>query len=229
MPVLCQIGSFPIYSYGVLSAAAVGLAAFLGWRRAKSFGFDASRAVDAVFLLFIAGMAGARLMFAIQHPSLYAGEPWRVLDLREGGLVWYGGFLAAFAAAFAVTGAFRWKRWAFADFIAPLAAAGHAVGRIGCYLNGCCSGINGHPVQLYEAGLLALLAGFLWSRTGRSRREGDLFLLYVLIYAAGRFALEFLRADQTRYASLSIPQFTSVVLFALAAFTWKLRHGSRKI
>lgn len=229
MPVLFRIGSFSIYSYGVLAAAAVALAAFLAARRSRIYGFEAARAVDAVFLLFIAGMAGSRLFFVFQHLELYGREPWRVFDLREGGLVWYGGFLLAFAAAFAMTQVFRWKRWAFADFIAPVLAAGHAVGRVGCYLNGCCYGVYGHPVQLYEAGLLAVIAGILWAATGRVRREGDLFLWYMMLYAGGRFALEFLRADQERYGFFSIPQITSGVLLALAAFTWIIRHGSRKI
>lgn len=229
MPVFCTIGGFSVYSYGVLSAAALVVAAVLAAKRAKTFGFEPARAVDAVFLLFIAGMAGSRLFFVFQHLELYRDSPLRAFDFREGGLVWYGGFLLAFGAAFWIVDAFKWKRWAFADFIPPVLAAGHAVGRIGCWLNGCCGGVNGVPIQLIEAVFLGGLAVFLSKKTGRLPREGDVFLLYVLLYSAGRFVLEFWRDGQTHYSIFTIPQITGAVLFALAAGAWTVRHGSRNV
>lgn len=229
IPVFCHLGPIPVYSYGVLSACALGLAAFLAARRARAFGCEPGRAIDAVFWMFIWGIAGARVFFVVQNRHLYAGSWLSTLDLREGGLVWYGGFFGGVLAAWIAARRWAWSVWRFGDFVAPLLAAAHAVGRIGCFLNGCCGGIQGFPVQLAESSLLAALSVFLWRRTGRVRREGDLFLLYVLIYCTARFGLEFLREGQERYGFLTLPQIIAAALLAAAGWAWRVRHGRRNV
>ncbi len=85
---------------------------------------------------------------------------------------------------------------------------GQGIGRIGCFLHGCCGGtlsdlpwavpINGqlrHPTQLYEATLDLLLALPLWQLRLRQWPLGTLFRLYLASYATIRFGLAFLRAD----------------------------------
>lgn len=134
--------------------------------------------------------------------------------IRHGGLVFYGGFIAA-----ALTGVFyaRWKKLPLvnlADTLAPSIALGHFFGRIGCFLNGCCHGApcalpwavrfpaehatGGqpvHPTQLYEAFLnLALFAGLAWLHR-RKRFHGQVFGVYLTGYAVLRAAVEFFRGD----------------------------------
>lgn len=99
-------------------------------------------------------------------------------------------------------------RWSTGDGFAISLPVGQAVGRVGCLLHGCCYGtplqgtgavfVHGawrHPTPLYEAGLDLLLASTLWTLRGRTGEAGGLFRLYLVGYAAIRFALDPWRAD----------------------------------
>ena len=84
-----------------------------------------------------------------------AGKPLDVFRIDKGGLVFYGGFLLAFFGVWAYC---RWKKFSFmrvADIYAPAVAMGHASGRIGCFLQGCCFGKPVHsswPSVVFPAG-----------------------------------------------------------------------------
>ena len=119
-----------------------------------------------------------------------------------------------------------------------------ALGRLGCFAAGCCfgkvceapwavvfshpetlapPGLPLHPTQIYEALFLAALGAFLlWRLNARRARaaqpSGIVFAEYLLLYSAGRFALEFFRWDEPRFGGLTPAQITSIILFAIAAF-----------
>jgi prolipoprotein diacylglyceryltransferase len=103
---------------------------------------------------------------------------------------------------------------------------GQAIGRIGCFLNGCCygrptdlpwgialGGVVRHPAQLYEAGLDFLLAGALFLTRRTPRPEGHLFRRTLVGYASIRFMLEFLRGD----TGVMVGPLTAVQVVCLAA------------
>lgn len=220
-PILVTIGPLRIYTYGTLVALGVLVAWFVLKYRAERYGISRSQLVDLLVFLFLSGILGARLFFVLQHWEHYNAAIWKVFMINEGGLVWYGGFFFA-----AVTGILFARRshlpvFRTADFLAPAIPLGHAIGRIGCYLNGCCYGFAGHPVQLYEAaGLLVL--GIWLARVSVARyTPGSLFLFYVLGYSILRFILEFWRGDQIRIYNLTTPQWTSLVLFAGSLILFK--------
>ena len=218
-PVLFEISGVAVYSYGFFVALALLTAFWASGRRAAHYGFSKKDASDLLFILFAAGVAGARLFFIVQNPGDYLAHPWKVFFLREGGLVWYGGFFGAAAAGIAYA---RWKKWPLlkaCDLFAPVLALAHGVGRIGCFLNGCCYGKEAagfrHPVQLYEAGVLFVLSLSLFSFSGRLKdREGALFACYLFLYGVLRFTLEFWRGDQALFAGLTPPQWMSLLLVA---------------
>jgi len=235
-PVLFHIGPYAVYTYGVLAAAGMLTVFMMLPSRAARAGVPLPVAMDMLFFLFVAGILGARALFVLQHFDDYAGRPLDILSLREGGLVWYGGFIAAatFGSAYAVVR--RWPLLKLCDLFSPLAALAHGVGRLGCFLNGCCWGrvtdsswgvlfpgeeFARHPVQLYEAGALFALALWLDRLSTRpGRREGSTFTAYLGAYAAVRFGLEFLRGDQMPYAGLTLPQWTSLAFAAGAVFLY---------
>jgi phosphatidylglycerol:prolipoprotein diacylglycerol transferase len=245
-PVLFSLDSLTVYSYGFFVALAVVLVFVIGEKRAILLGIPQSVAVDLIFLLFVAGVIGARLFFVMQHFRDYQDNMWKIFSLQEGGLVWYGGFLTAASAGFLYA---RWRKWSvlkLCDFFAPLLPLAQAVGRAGCFLNGCCYGVvtrlpfgvlfpdesaTRHPTQLYETFFLTGLSFFLFWRSGKSRFEGALFIYYLLFYSAFRFGVEFLRGDQERSVFLTIPQWMSVVLFGGALFLYvsmRRRLGRRR-
>jgi len=191
-------------------AVAVMLAWIISSKLSKRPPYSSSTATDLLFVFFVSGILGARLFYVLQHPSEYAGRWQAMFLLQEGGLVWYGGFLGGLVCG---TLYMKWRRipvLPWADFFSPILALSQAVGRIGCYLNGCCFGREGHSVQLYEAAILTVISAVLFARFLRKRMAGEVFAIYLLSYGAARFALEFLRGDQTSYGGLTLPQWISL-------------------
>jgi len=225
-PILFSRGSFTIYSYGFCVALAMVLSLFLVRRLARRGPYSARAATDLVFLAFVGGILGARLFYVGQHWADYEGRLLSVFFLQEGGLVWYGGFLGAVLAVILAALSRGESALVWADLFSPVLALGHAVGRVGCFLNGCCFGKAGHPVQFYESFCLALLSVFLFARFFQKRRTGVLFGSYLLGYGLIRFFLEFLRGDQQPFAGFTIPQWIS--LGSIAAGAWILSGLGRK-
>jgi len=136
----------PIRGYGcmVLLGAVVGIG--LALRRARQVGLDPELFISLSFWLFLGGIAGARVFYVIEYWELrfqYGDWPdklWTILNFTEGGLVIYGGLIGATIAFVVFASRRRLPFLALADLIAPSLAAGLAIGRIGCLLNGCCFG-----------------------------------------------------------------------------------------
>ena len=121
------------------------------------------------------------------------------------------------------------------DLFALALPAGEAVGRIGCFLNGCCYGAESgvfwaveqhgalrHPAQLYSAGWAAIM--FVALAAYRPKMEGDRFRLYILLFAAGRFVIEFLRHHESLIFGLSLAQWVCLEAAILVMVAWSLRN-----
>lgn len=129
----------PIYGYGTMMFLAFLAAAWISSSRARSSGIDPNDVWDVAMWVFVAGVVGARLFFVIQYHDQFQsfGE---VLNITKGGLVYYGGVIAAvltFAVYVRLKGI---PALALCDILAPGVAIGLAFGRVGCFLNGCCYG-----------------------------------------------------------------------------------------
>ena len=233
-PVLFEIGSFTIYSYGFFVALAMMSAFFAAQWQAKTLKVSAGTATDLLFVLFVSGVIGARLFYIGQNFGEYQKDFWKIFSLREGGLVWYGGFITAVLAGMVYARARRLLFFKWCDFLAPILALGHGIGRIGCFFNGCCYGrvtagqrpaglVAGHliPIQLYESAALLVLSVYLFYRIRRPHTDGEIFAEYLVFYSASRFVIEFWRGDQIPVASLTIPQWISLFLF-VSALAWMI-------
>lgn len=148
-----------VHSYGLMVALgfAIGIARF--WRVGRRRGFDAGRLLDLAFWGLVAGVVGSRLTFVALNARLFINacvDPMSVaaggqisgclaaFRFWEGGLVFYGGGLAAGAVALWFCKREGWSFWKLGDLAAPTLAIGHALGRVGCYLAGCCFGAACH-------------------------------------------------------------------------------------
>ena len=144
-PVAFTLGAITIRWYGICIALGM-LAAYqlLLWR-AKKYQFTADQVSDISFVAMFAGLVGARLFYVLRFwSSEFAQHPWDVFKIHQGGLVFHGGFLVACLTLMAVARFRGWRLWRLADLIAPALALGHAFGRVGCLLNGCCFGFVYH-------------------------------------------------------------------------------------
>jgi len=137
---LFKLGAVTVYSYGALLALAFLLGTVWAAQRAKRYAIDRNTLVDLVLVILIFSLIGARIFFVFLEWDYYRLHLADALKIWEGGLVFYGGLLAGLAAA---AGFIRVKKMRFsavADVLSPPIALGIAIGRLGCFLNGCCWG-----------------------------------------------------------------------------------------
>lgn len=232
-----------IPSYWLCSLAGISVCGIVALIRHKSF--EELQEVDitnSAALLFIGVLIGSRFLYLITIVPILIRH-WQILihnasiayEVLSNGMVFYGGMLGALCVLYIYTGKYRLDRKAFFDFYAPLFPLFHCFGRIGCFLNGCCHGVvserfgiafhnstsavNGvpfFPVQLVgSAGNLLLFFLVLFFEK-KHHRQGLAMRFYVVLYAIGRFVLEFLRGDDIRgiLFGLSTSQWISIVLLA---------------
>ncbi|HOW59902.1 MAG TPA: prolipoprotein diacylglyceryl transferase [Candidatus Omnitrophota bacterium] len=238
--VLFSFGSIHLYSYGLCIAIGVLLALFLMERRAKKEGFPGvDHVFDLTFSVLIWGFAGARLFYVAQDFPFYWREPFKIFAVWEGGLIFYGG------AIFSIFGFWLTVRkkslpfWRSMDFIIPYGVLVHAFGRIGCFMNGCCYGKvcdfpwcvkfpevahKVHPTQLYEAAFDLLLCVYLLSRRKKFHFEGQIALLYFLLYGVGRYLIEFFREPSWLWLGLTSNQWLSVAIAVVSFVFFKLKQ-----
>ena len=229
-------------TYAILGLMGLFLAAFIGSRRAKRYGFTAQ---DAIFMLAFAGggiILGGILLYAItQIPYMWRDRAFLFTDFSGfltryfTGMVFYGGLFGALIGLRVYARFMRAPLGRVMALAVPVFPLAHAIMRIGCFSAGCCHGIayppplgipfsqaigatpNGIPflpVQLYEAFINLLIFLGLWLYTKKERPWLNILLLYGSSYAFARFWLEFLRGDEARgfVFLFSTSQFISVLI-----------------
>ena len=245
-PILFKLGPLNIYSYGVMVALGFAIASACIYRRAPAYGLDGNAVVDYTILVLVSGVAGARLFYVLMNIGYYVANPLEIVNLSRGGLVWYGGFIGALAASAWFVRLRKLDFWNVSDLVAPYLALAQALGRVGCFLNGCCYGAVApagascvvafpqegalrYPTQVYSA--ILLLGIFVLLRLWQDRRRfaGEIFLGYCMLYAGKRFAIEFFRGDNPRiFAGLTMSQAISIVIFTAAAAVFISRSNRWK-
>lgn len=220
--------------WGVFAALGCSVGALWLERHRREMGLSENEFWAALWTLLLGGVVGAKALFVVLGWEHYSrGELRFFADFRVG-FVFFGGLLgAAFAGVvFARVRGLGFLRGA--DYFSIALPLGHAIGRIGCFFEGCCPGRSPHPVQLYEAAGLALIA---WScRVTLSRVEsgaltqGTAFRLYLLAYGLLRLALDPLRADgrPERFLGISHQQGIALALIA-AAVVWLPRRPQGRV
>jgi phosphatidylglycerol---prolipoprotein diacylglyceryl transferase len=242
-PILLDFGTFTLYTYGVLLAAAYLLGLRFALVRARTRGLHAQQVMDLGIWIIVSALVGAKLLLLITDFHQYTLSPRAVLDLIRSAGVFYGGLVAAVVVALVYLRRHRMPLWTTTDVFAPGIALGHIVGRFGCLMAGCCFGrpahvpwaitfhseaaaLNSgtplgvplHPTQLYEAAAEAVILGvLLWLERHGRRFPGRTFWTYMLLYAVSRFAIEFYRGDpRGAVGVLSTSQFVSIIVVPLA-------------
>ena len=250
-PILLKLGPISVYSYGVMVALGFAIATILIYNRAARFNVDKNKIMDLAIIMLVSGIIGARLVFIILNLRYYISNPLEILNLARGGLVWYGGFLSALAATIFYIRKNNLDFWTVTDLVCPYVVLAQAFGRIGCFLNGCCYGIevppnypfavcyplesvSRFPSQIYSAIALFLIFIILILWQERRRFKGEVFLGYCMLYSFKRLLIEFFRGDNPRiFFGLTISQVMSIGVLLMAAVVfinkrneWKKRSLS---
>jgi phosphatidylglycerol:prolipoprotein diacylglycerol transferase len=136
----------PIYGFGMMLFLAFILCTWLAGRRAQREGVRKEVIQDLAIWLFIGGILGARVTYVLyhDHPASVGQFFWLLPQIWNGGIILYGAVLGGLAgyllAYYLVLRGQAVSTWMIADIVAPSVALGLALGRVGCFLNGCCFG-----------------------------------------------------------------------------------------
>jgi len=205
-----------------------------------------SLVLDICLAIMLGGLVGARLLHVFYEDwAHYSQHPLDIFKLWQGGFVYDGGLIGAALVSWIFL---RWRKQSFlfwADFFAPLLAAGYALGRVGCFLTGCCfgkicelpwaiemihpglpTGLR-HPTQLYAVGIELLIAGYILWREKKKHFAGQMFFTWLLLHGCGRIVMEFFRDDYRgpEIFGLSIATwFASLAIFIAGGFLFRQRR-----
>lgn len=238
-PLIKITSSFGIPTYFIIVSLGLCIALFWVVRRSEELYFSRETTLDISLILMVVGLLGARLFHVFyENPSYYFEDPLRVFEIWNGGFVFYGGAIPAtiagiYWAAKKNQGLFH----GYLDLFAPVASFTYIIGRIACFLAGCCYGkhcdlpwaIDGrHPTQLYavlwEIGTLAILLYCERIPPNKRRpaflgKSGCIFYLWMVLHGLGRFFLEFLRDDDRGpQFGLSVSGWISLFIFSLGIY-----------
>lgn len=221
IPVLFSAGPFTMYSWGLLNAIAIIIAGIFIYRNTKNQ-FSGNEILETIVSMIIGGMIFARLSYVLLNLSEFSNFA-SIFSISNGGLEGFGGLIGGIFGGWAYSKIKKLDFGKFLDISAPWIALAFAIGRIGCFLRGCCFGIptglpwgiiyndsslaslyySGavHPTQLYHA--LADFMIFIVLIIINKRKESkiiklrekseNLFLLFLILYSIERILIDFLR------------------------------------
>jgi phosphatidylglycerol---prolipoprotein diacylglyceryl transferase len=210
-------------TYGAVLAGAYLTGIWLLRRRALREGLPEQQIFDLSLYILAAAILGAKLLLVIVEWKHYLERPADLVDVLRSGGVFYGGLIAATVVAIVYMRKHNLPAWRVLDMAVPSVALGEAIGRWGCFAAGCCygkqwngpwavtfsdpfaheavgtpTGVPLHPTQIYlsiNAFVIFVILTWAWRRRSF---DGEIFCLYVLLYAISRGVLEIFRGDLVR-------------------------------
>lgn len=236
-----------VHTYGFFIALGALLGyLFLSSQMKKKFGVPKEEAQNLFIYLALGGFVGGKLFFYFENPSYYFGTPSNMLKNLGGGFVFYGSLIFDIPIVIWFIRKHKIPAMQMLDLIAITTCIVHIFGRMGCFGAGCCHGLPTdviwsvvftdpeclakplntplHPTQLYSVLLIgSILLILLWLRT-RQKFDGQLFLVYIILYAIGRSIIEVFRGDFKRgfiiEGVLTHSQFISIILVIVVGLTY---------
>lgn len=239
-PDLFSIGPLTIHTYGFFVALGFITGILVTVRLGKKQGIPSQQVMDMAFVMMIWAIVGSRLLYVVINFGYYRAHPLDAFKIWQGGLVFSGGLVAVAAAMTWYLRRHRLSFWAVGDLWAPALALGQAVGRIGCFMAGCCYGrptdlpwgiVFDHPhtlappnVPLHPTQLYSSLGGFviflvLCVLHTKRKFQGQVFLWYLILHSTFRLFVERFRGDERGLlpgTDMTLTQFLATVILILA-------------
>jgi phosphatidylglycerol:prolipoprotein diacylglycerol transferase len=236
-PVAFTIGSHQVRWWGIIAAIAVIVMIVITPREAKRLGIK--RDLYSLFLwCIIGGYIGGRLAYVIYDWEYFLAHPREIIGFQ--GLAQNGMIIGIVAAALIYM---RVTRMRFStllrigDAVAVGAPLALAIARIGCTINGCCTGIPApnlpwavvytnpnslaplnipiHPTQIYHLLWGLIVFAIVWRLRGKFKPEGCLLFFFFCLFAAGDFGIRFLRTDEPVLLGLRQAQVLDLAVLAV--------------
>jgi len=215
-PDLFSIGPMTLHTYGLFMAVGFTVGILVAIKIGKAQGIKSHLVMDMGLIMILLAIIGSRLAYVLMNFSHYRTHPMAILRIWEGGLVFSGGIVAV-----ALVMSWYFKRhhlslWTMGDLWAPSIAIGQGIGRIGCFMAGCCYGkptdlkwgvvfthpnslapqnISLHPTQVYASlsGLIIFVVLIILHT--KKQFEGQVFLWFLILHSTARLLVERFRGD----------------------------------
>ena len=253
-PVAVNFGHFAIRWYGLIVALAMAIGVAVSRKQAARRAVKENDLLDAVAWVVLAGLVGARLFHVIDHwDHEYAANPARAFYMWEGGLAIWGAVVGGLAAVWIFARRRRLDFGVLVDVAAPGLVLAQAIGRLACLITGDAMGTAATgpiglayvhpgamvpqlgvfyvPTPLYEMMWNLVIFAVLISLSARQQKPGTLFLVYLVLYAAGRFVISTWSGYREIAFGLNQAQLISLAALAVAG-PWLVarlrRSGGRK-
>jgi phosphatidylglycerol:prolipoprotein diacylglycerol transferase len=222
-PEIVRFGPVAIYTYGFMMMLAFFLGILLAVKRAAKIGIPGGTIWDLSLWILFSSLLGSRFLYVLTHLKEFRGDWFSIINPIQAngsfgiaGMDLLGGIALGSAASIWFLRRRKLKLWKVADVIAPSLALGIALGRIGCFANGCCygypttsflgmifppaspagseyPGVAVLPTQLFEAGWTALLCLALIYSERWKKFDGYSFALFLMGYGVWRIFIDMLR------------------------------------
>ncbi|MBQ0106112.1 MAG: prolipoprotein diacylglyceryl transferase, partial [Armatimonadetes bacterium] len=207
-PVLFSIGRFSVHAYGFFLAVGFVFGLLRVYYIAPKYNLDKDKVVDLCVYILLAGIVGSRLLYVLANLDKYTLK--EAFAIWNGGLSFHGGIIVGIAVGIIYAKVRKLNFWTVLDILSPSVCIGYGFTRIGCFLNGCCFGIESsmpwavkmstpegvclcEPVQLYACAVSFLMFFILTKFEFKQKKPGYVFVWYLIFYGIYRFFIEFLR------------------------------------
>jgi phosphatidylglycerol:prolipoprotein diacylglycerol transferase len=251
-PELFPIGNFMVHTYGfMIMLGAIAGYLYLSNVLNKELNIKPEKVQNLALWIILMAFVGGKLLFYLEKPSFYFDPPSNMMKNFRQGFVFYGSLLFAVPTAIWFFRKEKWPVWPILDHLAFTALIVHMFGRMGCFFAGCCYGIPTdsilgitfhhhesqaplgmpiHPTQLYEVTMLISIFFLLYKIRPKKTFHGQIFLIYLMVYAAGRGVIEIFRGDIRRgfiiENVLSHSQLISLVLILIVFWAYRTMSKS---
>lgn len=240
-PVAFSIFGLDIMWYAILITSGIIIATAICCLRAPSHGLTSEQILNFVIICIPAAIIGARAYYVLFNWEYYAGDIMKIINIRGGGLAIHGGLLVGLGVAALLCYFWKVRPLNLMDLIVPSVALGQAIGRWGNYFNSEAHGgptdlpwavmINGqscHPTFLYESIWCFILFILLLCIDKHRKFEGQVFLLYGILYSLERFFVEALRTDSLMIGPFKQAQVISLCVIIVFVITYIILNKRNK-
>ncbi len=229
-----------IYSYGFfIACGAIAGYIYTTYQAKKQYHLKTETVQLLIILLIVASVVGGKAFIFFENPALYIKNPSLLFKGLNSGFVFYGSLLFAIPTMLFFFRIHKLSSLGMLDIMAGTTCIVHGMGRIGCFMAGCCYGTPTegvfavtfidpkcvaeplhtplHPTQLYSSTAIFIILIIILFVSKRKQFDGQLFMLYLMLYAIARSILEIFRGDLDRgflvEDIVSNSQFISILLF----------------